>query len=85
MHELPQDSPNKLRQRILGNKKISRKSLKCFYLISMTLATIPKEMRFPASAGGSTCEVMDLLFYILTSARLCFLVIKMLDLQYLRK
>ena len=51
----------------------------------MTLITVSKKMRFPASAGDSSCEVMNLLVLILFSARFCFLVINMLDLQYLRK
>ena len=53
---------------------------------SMMLKSVSEKMRFPASAGGSTCEIITLLVFILISARfLCFLVIKMIDLQYLRK
>ena len=44
---------------------------------SMTLRTVPEKMRFPASAGGSTCEFMNLLvlylsqrvFYVFWSLR----------------
>ena len=42
----------------------------------MMLRTVPKKMLVPAIAGGSTCEVMNLLVFILISARfyvLCLL------------
>ena len=52
----------------------------------MTLRTVPEKMRLSASAGGSVCKVMNLLVFIFFPARfLCFLVSKVLDLQYLRK
>ena len=56
------------------------------YTNLMTLRTVPEKMRLSASAGGSVCKVMNLLAFIFFPARfLCFLVSKVLDLQYLRK
>ena len=43
-------------------------------------------MWFPTCGGDSACKVINLLVFIFLPARfLCFLVSKILDLQYLRK
>ena len=52
----------------------------------MTLRTVPGKMLLSASAGGSVCKVMNLPVFIFFPSRFsCFLVSKMLDLQYIRK
>ena len=50
------------------------------------LRTVPKKMWLLAGTGGSICKVMNLLGFMFFPVRFsCFLVSKMLDLQYLQK
>ena len=54
-------------------------------VISYSLRTVPGKMLLSA-AGGSVCKVMNLPVFIFFPSRFsCFLVSKMLDLQYIRK
>ena len=67
-------------------QKLSHSLFLVLHYASMTLRTVPEKMLLSASAGGSVCKVMNLPVFIFFPSRFsCFLVSKMLDLQYIRK